>query len=166
VTQARLLTPVLDVTASDAHLEYEIYRTDCDGVIQQFAADKILFDMDAWGAYSDMQATLTQDAAPVATTLKLTIGSDLFGHTGEGWAHQETTEKVELKGNSKSVKLRIELAGRNLAPREAPAGGPAGDGSVPIATYLRFGDATPIQVDVKAMHPGTAPPSTTAPSQP
>ncbi len=157
-TQARLLTPELDVTAVDAHLEYEVYRTDCDGVIQAFVADKILFDIDAWGAYSDMTATLTQDgAAPVPTTLKLTIGSDLFGHTGAGWAHQETTEKVELHGAAKSVRLRIELAGRSLAPREAPAGGPAADGSVPIPTFLRFGNAVPIKVDVKALHPGTAP---------
>lgn len=158
-TQARLLTPTIDVEAADAHLEYEIYRTDCDGVVQVFAADKILFDLDAWGAYTDIDATITQEGStPLPTKMKLTIGSDLFGHTGDSWAHQETTEKVEVKGAAKSVRLRIDLAGRNLSPREMPTGGPAADGSVPIPTYLRFGDATPIQVDVKALNPGTEPP--------
>ena len=154
-TQARLLTPDIDVTATGAHLEYEVYRTDCDGVIQAFVADKILFDMDAFGAYSDMDATLTQDGIATPTVLKLTLGSDLFGHIGDTWGHQETTNKIATSGSSKSVRLRIELADRSLTPRDPPVSGPAADGSLPIPTFLRFGDAAPIQVDVKAFH--TAP---------
>jgi hypothetical protein len=157
MTQAKLLTPTLDVKDVNAHLDYEVSRVDCDGVVQPFSADKILFDMDSYGMNETLAFSILGDGGVEITRGNLVrrSGSDLFGHTGTGWGYYETQKMIEAQGSKPSVTLRLRIAGQNLAPRIGSTA--AANGSVAIPSFLRFGAALPVMVDVTVLHAAPVP---------
>lgn len=150
-TQARLLTPAMDLATPGAFIQYEVFRTDCQGKVQMLTAEKIWFDLDAYGIDQDVSYIIGPQNQPGAQgILRRLEGTDLFGHSGPMWAHYETDRAITAGGTSSSVLLTIRLGGMAIAPRLQKTGRTAG--SVSIPSFLRFGRALPVTKDVDVIH--------------
>lgn len=153
-TQADLLTPTTANGKAGNYLEYELSVTDCEGKKRTFAADVILFDLDAVtdlvGKGVSLSYTIIDGKTFATGKLKEIQGSDLFGKIGKSYYHNETDQPVKISTETTSVRIRIDLLGMVVAPSEGTNGGPVvlPSGPVTVATYLRFGKATPVRKDV------------------
>jgi hypothetical protein len=150
VTQATLLTPKALNGQPGNYLEYEISLTDCTGQRRQLTANSIFFDTDTIsngaGSGNPLRYTLTADGVAVTGVLVEISGSDLFGKTGPGYYYNRTDQAVSVQTTTTSVRLRIELMGQTFQSYGAPPSAP--QTPLVVATFLRFGEATPVRKDV------------------
>jgi hypothetical protein len=145
VTNANLLTPSVKNGSPGNYLEYELSIADCSGKPRPLTAEKILFDIDATLLGSGVNKPLSYQVASTDNTLKGILqniqGTDLFGRTGANFHHYATDQSINFATNATSMKLRIELAG--LLMRTTTTKGTTAPNQV--ATYLRIGQASPVQ---------------------
>ena len=145
VTNAKLLTPAGKYGSPGNYLEYELSIVDCSGNPRPLTAEKILFDIDATLLGSGVNKPLSYQVASTDNSLKGILqniqGTDLFGRTGANFHHYSTDQSINFATKATSMKLRIELAG--LMMRTTTTKGTTAPNQV--ATYLRIGQAIPVQ---------------------
>ncbi len=142
VTKVKLLSDYLASGQPGNHLIYAISAVDCDGKNLEKRIGHIDFDI---GAYSTIIDGLNYKvgSSDESRDLKRVPGRDLFGNSGETFQFYRTDEVVELGADSKEIRIRIELGGAELEPYTEKD---IANGT--IATYLRFGDAEPVEQSV------------------
>ena len=153
VTTANLLTPTVKNGSQGNFLEYELSIADCSGNPRPLTADKILFDIDATLLGSGVNKPLAYQVASADNSLKGVLlniqGTDLFGRSGANFHHYATDQSINFATKTPSLKLRIELAG--LLMRTTTTKGTTAPNQV--ATYLRIGQANPVQQIASLLEP-------------
>jgi hypothetical protein len=132
---------VRNATAGEI-IEYEIFVTDCNGKRLPINANYILFDIDAEVSQPTANS-YTIENGPQGT-MQVIEGVDLFGKAGPNYFHSRTDQTITINNQTKSAILKIGLLGE----RYSPIGNPGAPGSFQLPTYLRFGNAQPVQQNV------------------
>lgn len=153
ITQAKLLTPSVDLNVPDAHIDFEVYKTNCYGTVIDFTSDKMWFDMDAMDMEDTIPYDAESDSAMVSGNLNNISGEDMFGHTGKTWGHYETDKPMQIRGKAPSIRIRVKVGTSALKPHGEGSTTPAPYTSDPVTipAYLKFGTATEATVAVSVI---------------
>lgn len=120
ITQAELLTPLIDNNDLDKSLQYKILVTDCDENVIGFDAE-IEFDILAgtsnFGQDLPYELASSDGTSLTRGVLLSRFGRDLFGNTGDNYAHHHT-EKVSVDESEAYVILTIDLGDAILSSME------------------------------------------------
>ena len=142
VTKVKLLSDYLENGVPGNHLIYAVSAVDCDGKDLEKKSATVDFDIGAYSTIIDGLRYRLGDAAGEGN-LNRVDGRDLFGNVGDEFQFFRTDRTIDLTSGTKDIEIRIELGGAQMEPYtdEDIARGT-------IATFLRFGDADPVEQSV------------------
>lgn len=158
-TVARLISNRVVNGAPGQLLQYELSMLDCQGVQTPITANIILFDINATldaaqtGGFG-LPYSVTIPNGPIAGQgiLNGIRGSDLFGNISPSYFHYSTNTLINLPAQIRSIILSVDLSNEvNHTPGTVP-GGPFPPLEI-ISTFLRFGNATPVEQRVTFVNP-------------
>ncbi len=149
VTKVRLLTESIPNQAPQQWIEYDVRLEDCDGNLIPVVNRPILFDLDASISPNVVNISYSisniAGETPFSTDGELLYqpNKDLFGKTGSNYAHW-MTEPVTINSQHTALHLTIKMSNLLITSLND-----SGIFEFSVPSYLRFGDAAPVQQDVK-----------------
>lgn len=144
----RLLTAETANGKAGNFIEYALSVVDCSGRPQPIVGEALLFDIDGVSPQVGLGEPLSFIAATpteqVTGQLLEIAKTDLFGRTGDEYFHNRSDQPLNFKTPPLELRLRIDLGGRQYHLQA-----PGSDLVAPlIPTFLRYGQAQPVQADV------------------
>lgn len=150
-TQVRLLTDAVKNNAANQLVRYELSLVDCEGNPKPIPRAPLLFDINAQATF-DLNAQklpfVIQNASGESIAsgkMNLIQGSDLFGVKGSNYFHWRIDE-FSFDNADKKLYLNVDVSNLGWQPfnQQERTGN-----TYTFATYLRIGDADPVEQKVK-----------------
>lgn len=150
ITQVKLLTASIQVKAPNQFVDYDIQWTDCFGNPKAISNANLKFDInavtDAFMQPVPYKLSLSDNStAAVSANFQGIQGSDLFGNTSSKYAYWQT-QSISYVPQATTIRLRIDLSNRQIAPITSPTLTITSPVSIP--TFLKLGDAPPVQQNI------------------
>lgn len=151
ITQVRLLTASAYNNAANQSLRYELSLVDCDGKPKPIPQAPLLFDIDSQSmdiTQREVPYTIENTAKQsVATgTAAVVSGSDLFGNQEASRFHWKA-DNLHIPATDYKFYFVADVSKRIMT--EFGVMLPPTSGEVQFKTYLRIGDALPVQQEIK-----------------
>lgn len=148
-TTVNLLTTNVKNNAAGQMIRYEVSLLDCMGNPKPIPEAPLLFDVDAVALFDITNFKVpysVQDSSSntlASGGMNLISGSDLFGVAGVNRYHWRI-DSFTIKNGDKKLYLNLDVS--NLAWQ--PSTGATADAAYVFSTYLRIGDAEPVEQKV------------------
>lgn len=147
VTQVKLLTSSVKNNTANQTLRYEVSLLDCKGQPKPIPQAPLLFDIDSQTFELTAKATPyvienSQGQTVTSGSMEKVDGSDLFGKQSETHYHWKA-DNLQIPGTDYKFFFIADVSNRIMT--EFGSMFPPTSGSVQFDTYLRIGDAAPVQ---------------------
>lgn len=151
VTQAKLLTTGVVSQAANQFLDYDVQLVDCNGNPKALNNAILRFDLDAVTNASILPlpyelSVSTNASNKISDKLQAISGSDLFGKTGKNYSYWQT-QSISFVPQSAVIRLRIDVSNRLILPINSTSSSKL-TAPVSIPTYLKLGEAAPVQQNI------------------
>ncbi len=151
ITQVRLLTVSAYNNAANQTLRYEVSLVDCDGKPKPIPQAPLLFDIDSQSmdiTQREVPYTIENSQKQVVTSGNTSVvsGSDLFGNQEASRFHWKA-DNLQIPATDYKFYFVADVSNRNMT--EFGVILPPTSGEVQFDTYLRIGDAQPVQQKIK-----------------
>ncbi len=151
-TQVRLLTDAVKNNATNQIVRYELWLVDCYGNPKPIPKAPLLFDINAQATFDVSSQKVPfviqneQGASVTSGKMNLIRGSDLFGVKGNNYFHWRIDE-FSFDNTDKRLYLNLDVSNLGWQPF---SGDEARSGTeFTFTTYLKIGDANPVEQKVK-----------------
>lgn len=147
VTQVKLLTLSAKNNSANQTLRYEVSLLDCNGKPLPIPQAPLLFDVDSQSMELTARATQftiqdSQGQTVTSGSMEKIDGSDLFGKQSETHYHWKA-DNLQIPVTDYKFYFIADVSNRIMT--EFGVMMPPTSGSVQFDTYLRIGDAAPVQ---------------------
>lgn len=142
VLQANLITKEILNGEANQFLEYELYIVDCNRGLKTFGHAPMRFHLEAQSAsmVMDHPYTISDTSGRELSKgrLRVIVGKDIYGATGEGRYHTEM-DPLFLTADLKRLRLKVDIS--NI--RFTPGFGNPGSDQFMVRTFVGFGQTIP-----------------------